>query len=111
MHIRAGTLDRMIAVMRSDETIAANGEATRHWQTICTTKAQLVQADQSETVQPYGNTSDGTLIFRLRYRSAVRLSDRIVFEGNYYDIQAISEIGRRRGLLIKVKPATGTIQI
>jgi len=41
--------------------------------------------------------------FRVRWRSDVAETDRIVFEGDPYDIQYIAEMGRRRKLRILAK--------
>jgi SPP1 family predicted phage head-tail adaptor len=41
--------------------------------------------------------------FRVRFRSDVVLTDRVVHDGVSYDIQHIAEVGRREGLDILVK--------
>ena len=39
--------------------------------------------------------------FNIRYRTDIEFEDRIIYNGYYYNILSISEVGHRRGLQIR----------
>lgn len=96
--IRAGKLDRQIALERKSETVSVSGAISKVWAPIATVRAELVQQGTEEALVGYGEAERGNLVFRIRYLAGISTADRVIFEGTAYDIDEIAELGRKRGL-------------
>lgn len=107
--MRAGNLDRQIEITRT--TTVANpdepwvpGEETTV--TIATTRAQVVQQSTEEFMRNFGEQQVQAVIFRIRYRAGIQLTDQVLYQGAVYDLEEIKEIGRRKGLELRAKAVT-----
>lgn len=100
--MRAGKLDRAIVLQRSVETVSAAGTVTRTWSTIGELRAELVNLASVEVGAAFGEVETSSLVLRARYLGGLTTADRVVFGGNFYSIKSIAEIGRRRGLELRV---------
>lgn len=96
--IKAGKLDRVITVTRESETVSASGSVLKNWAPIATVRAELVQLHTMEAMTGFGESDFGDAVFRIRYLSGLETSNRVRFEGEVFDIDGITEIGRRHGL-------------
>lgn len=101
--IRSGKLDRRIEITRQVETVAANGHVNKTWAVLHAVKAELVQFDAAEILEGFGEANADSIILKIRYLADFTTADRITFNGAAHDVESISEIGRRRGQLIKAK--------
>lgn len=99
--MRAGKLDRTIAIERLTTAPDDYGVEQETWTPIATLRAQLLRASRDERQHGAGASDDGAATFRVRYLAGLTLADRIIFEGEAYDVQGLTEIGRRRGLDIR----------
>jgi len=103
--MRFGKMDRRIVIERAALTTNQYGERAEAWATYATVWAEVsykygsgtesIQSDQILTKQPVS--------FTIRFSadvSGVIPSDRVSYDGNYYQIEALQEIGRREGLRI-----------
>ena len=99
--MKAGKLDRKIAIEREAETVDANGTVVRAWTPVATVAAQRVQQSTDEFLETFGENVKTAIVFRIRYRPGVELSDRIVYEGTAFNLVETKEIGRRVGLELR----------
>lgn len=99
--MRAGKLDRTIAIERKTETITPSGGVVTAWTNLATVRAEIVQQSASEFLTGFGEAETGTVVFRVRYLADLTTADRITYEGTAYDLKEIAEIGRRRGLELR----------
>jgi head-tail adaptor len=99
--MRAGQMDRLITLQGVTTADTDSGAVTETWSTVATFRAQLVSAAVEELQRDMGNSTEIAVTFRTRWFRDVRLSDRIVFGVQVFNITQIKEIGRRRGLEIK----------
>ena len=103
--MRFGKMDRRIVIERATLTTNTYGERAESWGTLATVWAEIsykfgsgtesIQSDQILTKQPVS--------FIIRYStttSGVIPTDRVNYDGNYYQIEALQEIGRAEGLRI-----------
>lgn len=100
--MRSGKLDREITIER--HTVTGDdgyGNPAMTWTAVATLRAQIVQASIEEFMRNWGAASETAIVFRTRYLDGVKLSDRVVCEGENHDIKELKEIGRRRGLEIR----------
>ncbi|MDY8111163.1 phage head closure protein [Fulvimarina sp. 2208YS6-2-32] len=99
--MKAGKLDRKIALEREVETVDRYGTPSSVWTPIATVAAQRVTASTDEFLAASGERTETAMVFRVRYRTDVRLSDRVTFEGTAFNMIEIKELGRREGLELR----------
>lgn len=99
--MRAGKLDRTIAIERSTHVVDDYGNPQYTWTVLATMRAQVVEASTTEYIRNYGASSENVTVFRTRWLDGVTLADRVVADGVNFDIKDIKEIGRRRGLELR----------
>ncbi|MCQ0989935.1 phage head closure protein [Jiella marina] len=103
--MKAGKLDRKITISRETETetetVDRYGTAASTWTPIVTVAAQRVTMSTDEFLAASGERTETAIVFRIRHRADVTLSDRVIFEGQAFDLVEIKEIGRREGLELR----------
>ena len=103
--MRAGKLDRIITiespVVAQDATF---GGADKVWCVVASVWAELLPPKKAtEIVAGAVEGLHVELAFRIRYRADVTEECRVLYQGRYYTIWSLSEIGRRRSLEILCK--------
>lgn len=100
--MKAGNLDRSIVIQRQgaavDDGFTMQPGA---WATLATRKAQRITSRGREVFEQQGVDAEVPMTFVFRDDSVTRSitpKDRLDFAGRVYDIKAVSEIGRRRGI-------------
>jgi SPP1 family predicted phage head-tail adaptor len=99
--VRAGQMDRVIILQRVSTSATDSGAVTETWNSVVTLRAQLMVTSLDELQAAMGNSTEIAVTFRTRWFHDVRLSDRLVYQGQFFNITQTKEIGRRRGLEIK----------
>lgn len=99
-----GSLDRRITFQQKvTSTDESNQELVTGWEDIASTPtvyASVNETSGSEVIQAQQLNGLETAVFTIRYRTDVNVLHRIVYDGVYWDIHAIHEIGRKRFLRI-----------
>jgi hypothetical protein len=102
--MRAGLLDREIRIddlfeIVPDEYGTANRVRTGAFRKV---RAQVLQYDTTdrEGARP---TTTATITFRIYWVEGVSLESRVLFDGQFYKIKKVREIGRRAGLELVVE--------
>ncbi|CAB4152348.1 COG5614 Bacteriophage head-tail adaptor [uncultured Caudovirales phage] len=98
--MRAGKLDRRVQLQARSITRNAQNEAVESFATYATVWAEKFDLSGREyftSNQLYGEV---TTRFRIRYRTDVQMTDRIVFDSLTFLIKSIAETGRKEGLEI-----------
>lgn len=105
--MRAGKLDRRIAIQRATVAENALGEARpTAWATIATVWANVAPAPGSERYASAERAAEGPTVFNIRWSSDVddvNGKDRIEYpvdSGALYDIASAHKIGRRNEIEI-----------
>ncbi|WP_426609493.1 phage head closure protein [Bradyrhizobium sp. McL0616] len=93
--MRAGNLDRLIEIQRRGTGLDLYGTPVETWTTYATMRAQLLKNTTDDREGERGHTTDATLTFRMYYFASLSLNDRLLYEGQQFEITGISEIGRR----------------
>lgn len=97
----SGKLQSRIELQRMTETVQPSGAVSNVWTTYATGRAELRQAGVSEFLATFGEGSATNAVFVIRWLPGVSVSDRINHAGKFWNIVAIAEIGRRRGLELR----------
>lgn len=103
--MQSGRLRNMIELQRQTETVAASGAVSSAWETYATGRAELRQAGISEFLTDQTETTAQNAVFLIRWLPGVSVADRILHDGTAWNIVAIAEIGRRRGLELRAVAA------
>lgn len=104
--MRAGKLQHLVDLQRETETVSPSGHVRKTWTTYARGRAELRQASISEYLSGFGEGDEGRGVFLIRWLPGVTTADRIVTGGKTWNIRAIAEIGRRRGLELRAEVAT-----
>lgn len=110
--MRAGKLDKTICIERAGTVVDDFGTPSQGWEEIATTKAQIIQSSTEEFMKSYGSDATQAVVFRIRWRNDVRVTDRIslremkepawnIWEARKLEIVEIKELGRRDGLELR----------
>lgn len=100
--MRAGALDRTIIIERAAYSVNEYGTEVAAWSTVATLRAERIANEALPRTEGAPST-DRTATFRMRFLAGLTFNDRMLFEGAPWTIRDIQEIGRRRGLEIKVE--------
>jgi SPP1 family predicted phage head-tail adaptor len=96
--MRAGKMDRLATLKHRELSRNAHGEQVPTYTDYAEVWAEKLDLRGREFFSAQQTNAESTVKFRIRHRTDMVLTDRIVCEGNTYDIQQIAEIGRRDGL-------------
>ena len=96
-------LDRLIVVERKSDTVDDFGTPIEGWSPVTTLRAQRLENGSREFVRSYGVAEEGSAVFRIRYVAGITTTDRVLFDGEPFDLVEIVELGRRQGLDLRVK--------
>lgn len=102
--MRAGRLTNRIQIERNAVLVDDYGNARESWLPILTTRAEIKDASTTEFLTGPGEVNNNRAVFAIRYPLAVQITtaDRLVMGGKAYNIVGLAEIGRRRGLELRV---------
>lgn len=102
--MRAGRMDRRVAIHQAEITQSDSGQETRTWSTLTTVWAEKVENRGQERFAAQQLVGHAVKTFRLRWSSAIASEltneHRISFDGRLFDITDIRELGRREGIEI-----------
>lgn len=98
-----GQLDRRITIQSQAGTQDEFGQSVDSWSDVATVWAQVKFKAGSESVSANKLTTGADCIFTIRYRSQITTRNRIIYEGEYYDIIHKAEIGRRKYMDLTAK--------
>ena len=99
--MRFGRADRRIALQSSTLATNAYGQRVATWATYATVWAQLTYTGGDEKLQSDQVSSTVKTQFKIRYSSdtsSVKPSDRVVYNGNNYEVLYVQEVGRSEAL-------------
>ena len=102
--MRAGKLDREITLERYSLTYNEDNEPIEGWSVLATVSASWRRASATETLASAQISATATDVFECRYSdelSELTSIDRLTYDGHTYNIASVSEVGRRRALLIE----------
>lgn len=103
--MQAGKLQHQVELQRMTEAVAPGGAVTESWSTYATGKAELRQAGVSEFLTTFGEGVSNNAVFLIRWLPGVSVADRVLQAGKFWNIVAIAEVGRRRGLELRAVAA------
>lgn len=97
----AGVLDVTVTFQRVTIERNALGEGVETWSTLATRRAQRADVSDAEALRAAEVGSQLTTRFKIRYSSEVgnlNAHDRLLFDGDTYNIVGVKVVERRRWL-------------
>lgn len=105
--LRAKALRRQITIEQKVATRDAMGGESYSYTTRCTCFAEVRPAGGKESLISAEMVAGETYEFRIRHRTDVAFTDRVVWKGQPLDIIALVEVGRNVALRIVAKAPGG----
>jgi len=96
--MQAGALDRRITIQERTDTRDGAGEPVPTWSTLAEVWASLEPLQGREDFDAQQINAIRPTKFRIRYREDVDETMRIAWDGQTWDINAITYVGRKDGL-------------
>jgi SPP1 family predicted phage head-tail adaptor len=93
--MRAGALDRRIALQRATTAPNSFNEPVETWADLATVWAQQRPDRGAERFAAQEIVGRAVMTFHIRYRTDVRITDRILYQGRIWNILDVREVGRR----------------
>lgn len=102
--MRAGRLTNRIQIERNAVLVDDFGYTHENWLPVLTCKAEIKDATTTEFLTGPGEVNNNRAVFLIRYPLVVQITtaDRLVMDGKSFNIVGLAEIGRRRGLELRV---------
>ncbi|WP_418904092.1 phage head closure protein [Cereibacter sphaeroides] len=99
--MQAGKLVHVIEIQSLATSINEAGTPEQSWTKKATLRAELVTAEAEEFIRGWGASEETAVVFRARWLDGVTLADRVVFDGQAFNIKSVVPLGRRRGLELR----------
>ena len=106
---RPGELDTQIIIQRVTLTPDGIGGNSEDWNTFDTVFAKIVGNTGRESEQGEQVEADAVYTFTIRNRADLLMTDRILFNSQFYNIRFIPDIGVRP-LYLDIKAERGVAQ-
>jgi len=106
--MRSERLDRRITLQRYGITYNSDNEPIEAWSDLATVWASVNYVSDGEKVRAAEVGASIAVRFQIRYSSTVadlNAKDRVLFDGDVFDIEGVKPLGRREGLEISAAAA------
>ena len=99
--MKSGKLREAIAIQRATTTINDAGTPADTWAIIARLRAEKVEQSTAEAIRSFGASDDELVIFRARFFEGVTNADRVLWNGQTFNIKQIAPLGQRAGLELR----------
>lgn len=99
--MKAGKLTEVIRIERATSTLNEYGTPTHTWARLCTLRAEKVEQSITEYNRNYGASDEDLVAFRARFFDGITNADRLIWNGQAYNINQTVPIGRRQGVELR----------
>lgn len=99
--MKSGKLVHMIQVQRATTGVNEYGTPVDVWANHKELRAEIVERSASEFINSQGAGDMAVVIFRTRFVTDIKNSDRVWFSDMAFNIVEITPIGRKKGLELR----------
>lgn len=100
--MNSNKMDRKITIEQATETQNSANEVIKDWKPFASVWAKKTDTGGSERFRGAVIAAQST-DFEIRYLTGVNEKMRVKYDGNYYNIFGVVEIGRLEGLLLRTE--------
>ncbi|RWR29459.1 head-tail adaptor protein [Sinirhodobacter populi] len=105
--MKAGRLLEVIAIQRATSAgISDAGTPDEAWVDLCTLRAERAEQASVEAIEGLGAVDTETVVLRARFFEGVTNADRVIWNGDAWNIKRVSPIGRRKGIELHCERVT-----
>jgi len=106
--IITGGLDKLITFQKLSELVDEFGMPKKTWTDTFDTYANMYVRNKGMKNTGHSEIPTNSVEFKIRYRTGITYDHRIEYDGNYYKILFIEEMGRKAGLRIETEAVLET---
>jgi head-tail adaptor len=99
--MKSGKLREAIAIQRATTSINDAGTPADTWSIIARLRAEKVEQSTAEAIRAFGASDEELVIFRARFFEGVTTADRVLWNGQTFNIKQIAPLGQRAGLELR----------
>lgn len=99
--MRSGKLREEIAIQRATATVNDAGTPSMIWASIAVLRAEKVEQSTTEAIRAFGASDEELVVFRARFFDGVTNADRVLWQGNPFNIRQVVPLGHRSGLELR----------
>jgi SPP1 family predicted phage head-tail adaptor len=103
MILPIGKLDRRITIEQATQGVGPFGEPVETWAALATVWANAYAGSGKEFVAARQINAEVSMQFQIRWIADLSTTMRILYDGKYFDIVDIAEVGRHERLNIFAK--------
>ena len=96
--MKSGKLTETIRIERATGALNEYGTPEAAWTRLATIRAERIDATTEEFMRGFGASDEQAVVFRVRFIEGVSNADRVIWQGEAFNIQQVTPIGRRKGL-------------
>uniref|UniRef100_A4WSA1 Phage head-tail adaptor, putative n=1 Tax=Cereibacter sphaeroides (strain ATCC 17025 / ATH 2.4.3) TaxID=349102 RepID=A4WSA1_CERS5 len=99
--MQAGKFLQIIDIESVTSAVNEAGTPVQTWTHKDRLRAEVVSETAEEFIRSYGASEECVIVFRTRFQEGITAGDRVVFQGQSFNIKLIMPLGRRRGLELR----------
>lgn len=101
--VRAGSLLEKLTVERAATAVGDFGNTVTLWTPLFDVRAELLDHTQEEEPADTGSRITIKASFSIRYTPSLKMTDRVIWGGEAFDIVGLKVLGRKQALQIDVR--------
>jgi SPP1 family predicted phage head-tail adaptor len=101
--MNASGLNRRVTLLQPVQVKQPSGERTASWAEVATTWAEKLHLLNRDVARAQGTAEGSEAKFRIRYRTDINTTMRVVCDGRTFAITGLEEIGHREGWFVLVR--------
>lgn len=99
--MKSGRLTETIRIERATTEINDAGTPAETWGRVAVLRAERVDQTTEEFIRGFGASDEELVIFRFRFFDGIANADRVIWNGNAFNIKQVTPIGRRKGVELR----------
>ena len=101
--VRAGSLLEKLTVERGEKIVGDFGNPATLWTPLFDVRAELLDHTQEEEPADTGSRLTIRASFSIRYTPSLKMTDRVIWGGEAFDIVGLKVLGRKQALQVDVR--------
>lgn len=99
--MKSGRLTESIRIERASTAINDAGTPVETWARLADLRAERVDQTTEEFIRGFGASDEELVIFRFRFFDGITNADRVIWQGQAFNIKQVTPVGRRKGVELR----------
>lgn len=105
--MKSGRLTDTIQIEHATDIVDDYGTPATAWRPFASVRAERIDQTTEEFMRNFGASDEEAVIFRIRHLDGVTNADRVMWQGQPFNIRQVTPIGRRKGLDLRCSRLDG----